>query len=95
MRFKRSPQLPGAGRSRAWHHHGSKRRRPTSPRAIYVLKSAKGPNIFGGSVMRIGLGTYQNVSTTAMSSLIVVVIDEYVSMFIIAHTPTLKNKRIR
>jgi hypothetical protein len=36
--------------------------------------------------------TYQNVSTTAMSSLIIVVIDEYVSMFIIAHTPTLKNK---
>jgi hypothetical protein len=23
---------------------------PTSPRAIYVQKSAKGPNIFGGSV---------------------------------------------
>ena len=50
MRFKRSPQLPGAGRTRAWHHHGSKRRRPTSPRAIYVLKSVKGPNIFWGSV---------------------------------------------
>ena len=23
MRFKKSPQLPGAGRTRAWHHHGS------------------------------------------------------------------------
>ena len=48
MRFKKSPQLPGAGRTRAWHHHGSDTF--TSPRAIYVLKSAKRPNIFGGSV---------------------------------------------
>ena len=48
MRFKRSPQLPGAGRTRAWHHHGSDT--PISPRAIYVLKSVKGPNILGGSV---------------------------------------------
>ena len=39
MRFKKSPQLPGAGRTRAGHHHGSDT--PTSPRAIYVLKSAK------------------------------------------------------
>ena len=23
VRFKVSPQLPGAGRARAWHHHGS------------------------------------------------------------------------
>ena len=40
MRFKNSPQLPGAGRTRAWHHHGSDT--PISPRAIYVLKSANG-----------------------------------------------------
>ena len=40
MRFKNSPQLPGAGRTRAWHHHGSDT--PTSPRLIYVLKSANG-----------------------------------------------------
>jgi hypothetical protein len=40
MRFKNSLQLPGAGRTRAWHHHGSDT--PTSPRAIYVLKSANG-----------------------------------------------------
>ena len=46
MRFKNSPQLPGAGRKRAWHHHGSDT--PTSPRAIYPLKSAKRPNFFGG-----------------------------------------------
>ena len=32
MRFKNSPQLPGAGKARAWHHHGSDT--PTSPRAI-------------------------------------------------------------
>ena len=40
--MKKSPQLPGAGRARAWHYHGSDM--PTSPRAIYVLKS-------GGSVI--------------------------------------------
>ena len=46
MRFKKSPQLLGAERTRAWHHHGSDT--PTSPRAMYVLKSAKGQNIFWG-----------------------------------------------
>ena len=40
MRFKNGPQLPGAGRTRAWHHHGSET--PTSPKAIYVVKSANG-----------------------------------------------------
>ena len=40
MRFENSPQLAGGGRTRAWHHHGSNT--PTSPRAIYVLKSANG-----------------------------------------------------
>ena len=35
-----SPQLPGAGRTRAWHDHGSDT--PTSPWAIYVLKSVDG-----------------------------------------------------
>ena len=39
LTFKKSPQLPGAGRIRAGHHNGSDT--PTSPRAIYVLKSAK------------------------------------------------------
>ena len=39
LRFKKSPQLPGAGRTRAGHHHGSDM--PTSPGAIYVLKLAK------------------------------------------------------
>ena len=29
MRFKKLPQLPGAGRTRAGHHHGSNT--PTSP----------------------------------------------------------------
>ena len=32
MRFKKSPQLPGAGRTRAGHHHGSDM--STSPRAV-------------------------------------------------------------
>ena len=40
MRFKKSHQLPGAGRAWAWHHHGSDT--PTSPRAIFLLKSANG-----------------------------------------------------
>ena len=40
MRFKKSSQLPGGGRARAWHDHGSDT--PTSPRAIYVLKSTNG-----------------------------------------------------
>ena len=39
MRFRNEPQLPGAGRTRAEHHHRSDT--STSPRAIYVLKSAK------------------------------------------------------
>ena len=38
MRFKKSPQLPGAGRTRAWHHHGS--HTPTSPGAISLGKVA-------------------------------------------------------
>ena len=34
IRFKESPQLPGAGRPRAWHYHGSGT--TTSPRAILL-----------------------------------------------------------
>ena len=38
MRFKKSPQLPGAGRTRAWHHHGS--HTPTSSGAVLLGKKA-------------------------------------------------------
>ena len=38
MRFKNLPQLPGAGRTRAGHHHGS--HTPTSPVAILLGKMA-------------------------------------------------------
>ena len=38
MRFKKCPQLPGAGRTRAWHHHGI--HTPTSPGAILLGKMA-------------------------------------------------------
>ena len=38
MRFKITPQLPAAGRTRAWHHHGS--HTPTSPGAILPSKMA-------------------------------------------------------
>ena len=36
MRFKNGPHLPGAGRIRAGHHHGS--HTPTSPEAILLGK---------------------------------------------------------
>ena len=45
MRFKKSPQLPGAGRTRTWHHHGS--HTPTSPGAILLSKMACQPKQFG------------------------------------------------
>ena len=38
MRFKKSPQLPGAGRTRAGHHQGS--HTPTSPKAVLLGKMA-------------------------------------------------------
>ena len=38
MRFKNGPQLPGAGRTRAGHHHGS--HSPTSPATILLGKMA-------------------------------------------------------
>ena len=37
MRFKKSPQLPGAGRTRAWHHHGSHTHQ-TNPPAVQPLE---------------------------------------------------------
>ena len=44
MRFIKSPQLPGAGRTRAWHHHGN--HTPTSPGAILLSKMACQPKHF-------------------------------------------------
>ena len=38
MRFKKWPQLPGAGKSRVGHHHKS--HTPTSPEAILLRKMA-------------------------------------------------------
>ena len=38
MRFKNGPQLSGAGRTRAGHHHGS--HTPASPEAILLGKMA-------------------------------------------------------
>ena len=45
MRFKKSPQLPGAGRTRAGHHHGS--HTPTSPGTILLSKMACQPKHIG------------------------------------------------
>ena len=50
MRFKKSPQLPGAGRTRAGHHHGS--HTPTSPGAILLSKMACQPKHFGRQCIR-------------------------------------------
>ena len=41
MRFKKSPQLPGAGRTSVWHYQGS--HTPTSPEAILLGKMAYPP----------------------------------------------------
>ena len=38
MRFKKCPQLPGAGRTRVGHHHGN--HTPTSPEAVLLGKMA-------------------------------------------------------
>ena len=48
MRLKKSPQLPGARRTRAWHHHES--HTPTSPGAILLVKCPVTPNISAASV---------------------------------------------
>ena len=48
MRFKKRPQLPGAGRRRGWHHHGS--HTPTSPGAVLNVKWPITPNKSAGSV---------------------------------------------
>ena len=44
MRFKKRPQLPGAGRARAGHHHGS--HMPTSPGAVLLGKMSYHPKHF-------------------------------------------------
>ena len=49
MRFKNGPQLPGAGRTRAWHHHGS--HKLTLPGAILLVKWPVTPNVFTDSVL--------------------------------------------
>ena len=52
MRFKKSPQLPGAGRTRVWHHHGS--HTPTSPGAILLSTQTFWPSVYAYGV-RISL----------------------------------------
>ena len=48
MRFEKSPELPGAGRTWAGHHHGS--HTPTSPGSILLGKMPITPNKSAGSV---------------------------------------------
>ena len=56
MRFKKCPQLPGAGRTRAWHHDGS--HTPTSPGAILISEIACQPKHFGRQCTDTGDGPY-------------------------------------
>ena len=58
MRFKNGPQLPGAGRTRAGHHHGS--HTPTSPGTILLGKMPITPNKSAGSVDTMTKGFYEN-----------------------------------
>ena len=45
MRFKKKSQLSGAGRTRAWHHHGS--HTPTSPGSIFTMSWGCWKHAFG------------------------------------------------
>ena len=56
MRFKKTPQLPGAGRTRAWHHHES--HTPTSPGAILLSKMAWQPKHIGRQCTNIQTTTF-------------------------------------
>ena len=49
MRFKYGPQLPGAGRTWAGHHHGN--HTPTSTGAIFLVKWHVNQNILAASVL--------------------------------------------
>ena len=60
MRFKKSPQLPGAGRTWAGHHHGS--HTPTSTGAILLVKWPVNPNILAASVCTAFLQVNTSIS---------------------------------
>ena len=65
MRFKKRPQLPGAGRTRAGHHHGS--HTPTSPEAVLLGKMT--PNI---SVPSVGILDLERVGQSVLTETIVI-----------------------
>ena len=52
MRFKKRPQLPGAGRTRAGHYHGS--HTPTSPGAILSYQTNP-PAVYIAVLIRLPL----------------------------------------
>ena len=70
MRFKISPQLPGAVRSRAAHHLGS--HTPTSPRAILLSKMACQPKNFGCQCRHGVLDIFMDVGHTLEMAIFVV-----------------------
>ena len=61
MRFKNGPQLPGAGRTRAGHHHGS--HTPTSPEAVLLHSSLLGYIKFCYTLYMAHGGPFTNVIT--------------------------------
>ena len=63
MRFKKSPQLPGAGRTWAGHHHGS--HTPISTWAILLSKMACQPKHFGRQC------TYMNMFIVKMGDIFI------------------------
>ena len=63
MRFKKSPQLPGAVRTRAGHNHGS--HTPTSPGAIFLSKMAFQPKHIGRQCIVVSTDNRLNVHNSA------------------------------
>ena len=61
MRFKKSPQLPGAGRTWVGQHHGS--HTPTSTGAILLSKMACQPKHIGRQCNDFGSNNVQQLET--------------------------------
>ena len=64
MRFKKSPQLPGAGRTRARHYHRS--HTATSPVANLLSKMACQPKHFGPQCISFWVAIKKKTNTNEM-----------------------------
>ena len=67
MRFKNSPQLPGAGRTRAWHHHGSDT--PTSPGAFLLHSSLLGYIKSRHTLYHLSIKVHQDLGSLESASI--------------------------